>query len=402
MTKKHRIRHVAIGDLKPYAENARTHPESQIKALAEGLREFGFNNPMLVDADLGIIGGHGRLEAAKLAGLKTVPVVVLDHLTPEQVKAYRLADNQLALMGGWDDDLLAAELDALNRADFDLTLTGFDDVVLGALLDGLDSGGTEGDDAVVEPSEDPTTKPGDLYTLGDHRLLCGDATNPEHVAKVLDGEKPNLMVTDPPNGVDYDPEWRNRADRASGVPFGARALGKPVGDDEQVDWSPAWSLFPGNVAYAWSPPGVDSMGHYVALVNAGLEVRALIVWVKSNFPISRGHYHCRHEVCWYTVRKGGTASWIGDRKQNTVWEISKPAKSETGHSTQKPIECMERPIRNHSGDVYDPFVGSGTTVIAAERQHRRCFAIEIDPGYCDVTVRRWEDYTGLKAERIVH
>ena len=390
------IRHVAIDDLKPYAGNPRTHPEGQIKALAEGLREFGFTNPMLVDADLGIIGGHGRLEAAKLAGLKTVPVVVLDHLTPEQVQAYRLADNQLALLGEWDDDFLAAELLALSEVDYDLALTGFDEAMMASLL----ADTSEPDDTVVDPPEDPTTKPGALYTLGEHRLLCGDATNPEHVAKVLNGEKPNLMVTDPPYGVDYDPEWRDRADRASGVPYGARALGRPVGDDRS-DWAEAWAIFDGDVVYQWAPSGPDFIIHGSVLESAGFDIRAILVWRKNIAPISRGHYHHQHEPCLYAVRNGATAHWCGDRKQTTVWDIDKPQKSETGHSTQKPIECMERPIRNHSGDVYDPFVGSGTTIIAAERQRRRCFAIEIDPGYCDVTIRRWEDHTGLKAERII-
>jgi DNA modification methylase len=198
-----------------------------------------------------------------------------------------------------------------------------------------------------------------------HRLLCGDATNADDVAKVLGGAKPHLMVTDPPYGVDYDPDWRNRADRANGKPYGGRAIGLVLNDDRS-DWREAWALFPGDVAYAWHPPGAMQVAHHAALVAAGFEVRMQIIWAKQQFPIGRGNYHVQHEPCWYAVRKSKTAHWQGDRTQSTLWQIDKPVKSETGHGTQKPVECMKRPIENNSkpGDgVYDPFVGSGTTII---------------------------------------
>ena len=209
------------------------------------------------------------------------------------------------------------------------------------------------------------------------------------------------MVTDPPDGVNYDPDWRNRADRANGKPDGARAIGL-VENDERTDWRSAWSLFPGDVAYAWYPAGAMEIDHYNALIAAGFEVRMQIIWVKNRLVIGRGDYHWMHEPCWYAVRKGATAHWGGDRKQTTVWNIDKPHKSETGHSTQKPVECMKRPIENNSSPgqaVYDPFVGSGTTIIAAEMTGRACHAIEISPQYCDVAVTRWQNFTGQTATR---
>ena len=206
------------------------------------------------------------------------------------------------------------------------------------------------------------------------------------------------MVTDPPYGVEYDADWRNKATRADGSPIGASALGEVLNDD-RADWREAWALFPGDVAYVWH---AGSRSHVVAdsLVACGFNLYSLIVWGKNTLVIGRGHYHPKHEPCWYAVRKGKTGHWQGDRKQTTLWEIDKPQKSETGHSTQKPIECMKRPIENNSkpGDgVYEPFSGSGTTIIAAEQTGRRCYAMELSPNYVDVAVRRWQNFTGKRA-----
>jgi DNA modification methylase len=215
---------------------------------------------------------------------------------------------------------------------------------------------------------------------------------------VLGDVKPLLMVTDPPYGVNYDPDWRNRADRANGKPYGARAIGL-VTNDTRSDWREAWALFPGEVAYCWHA-GLHASDTQAAFEACGFELRCQIVWAKSNFAIGRGHYHVQHEPCYYMVRKGGTGHWAGDRKQTTLWQIPKPAKSETGHSTQKPVECMKRPIENNSSPgqaVYEPFSGSGTTIIAAEMTGRACLAIEITPEYVDVAVLRWQAFTGQKA-----
>jgi DNA modification methylase len=245
---------------------------------------------------------------------------------------------------------------------------------------------------------------------GGHRLLCGDATVATDVESVLDGAKPHLMVTDPPYGVNYDPAWRNEAGRAidgttqriaTGTvikPIGARALGK-VENDDRADWSEAWALFPGAVVYVWHA-GTKAGLVQSSLEACGFETRAQIIWAKNNIVISRGHYHAKHEPCWYAVRKGATGHWAGDHKQTTVWNIDKNLKSETGHGTQKPVECMKRPIENNSSPgqaVYEPFSGSGTTIIAAEMTGRAVCAIEVAPAYVDVAVKRWQDFTGKQA-----
>jgi DNA modification methylase len=207
------------------------------------------------------------------------------------------------------------------------------------------------------------------------------------------------MVTDPPYGVNYDPDWRNRADRANGKPYGERAVGL-VSNDERADWRDSYVLFPGDVAYVWHPPGARQVEFFESIVASGFDVRMQIIWAKSHFPIGRGNYHVQHEPCWYAVRKNATAHWSGDRKQTTLWQIDKPQKSETGHSTQKPVECMKRPIENNSSPgqaVYEPFSGSGTTIIAGEMTGRHIYAIELNPAYVDVAVTRWQNFTGATA-----
>ena len=222
-------------------------------------------------------------------------------------------------------------------------------------------------------------------------MLCGDSTKAEDVERLMDGNSPELMVTDPPYGVNYDANWRNEALTKS-----QRATGE-VSNDDRADWTEAYSLWDGKVAYVWHG---DKASPLVGgnLESCGLVLRNLIIWGKNQHAISRGNYHHKHEPCWYAVRKGENAGWIGDRSQMSLWEIDKPRKSETGHSTQKPLECMETPLKNHEGDVYDPFLGSGTTLIAAEKTNRKCYGMELDPKYCDVIVKRWEEFTGKKAE----
>ena len=295
----------------------------------------------------------------------------------------------LSAMADVDSDALA-RLIADAAPPVDLAVM-FPDVDLAGILAPEPEALTDPDDVPELPSE-PVSQRGDVWTLGRHRLMCGDSQDKADVDQLLDGATPRLMVTDPPYGVNYDPSWRDRMGYTAGLARGA------VTNDDEAAWIQAYELFPGDVAYVWMA-SLKINEAYVELAACSLEARALIIWNKSSIVPSRGHYHWKHESCWYAVRKGASAHWQGDRKQSTVWDIAKPQKSETGHSTQKPVECMERPIRNHEGDVYDPFVGSGTTIIAAERQGRACWAMELEPGYVDTSVKRWENYTGGQARR---
>jgi DNA modification methylase len=384
----------AIDTLIPYASNARTHSDEQVAQIAASMREWGWTNPILIDDAGMIIAGHGRVMAARKLGLKDAPVMVASGWTEAQKKAYVLADNQLALNAGWNAELLSTEIKGLDELGFDLTLLGFGD--LGALLADKTEGLTD-PDAVPEVPVDPITVLGDVWLLGKHRLVCGDSTTVEAVDACLNGVKPHLMVTDPPYGVEYDADWRNHTGDSTRT---GRAVGKVLNDDK-ADWSEAWALFPGDVAYVWH---AGNMAHTVAesLIANGLHLRAQIIWNKSNLVIGRGDYHPKHEPCWYAVRKGRPGHYDGGRKQTTVWDIDKPRKSETGHSTQKPVECMKRPIENNSSPgqaVYEPFSGSGTTIIAGEMTGRSIHAIELSPAYVDVAIKRWQDFTGQQATR---
>jgi DNA modification methylase len=335
--------------------------------------------------------------AAKKLGLSDVPAMRAEGWSEAQKRAYVLADNKLALNAGWDNELLRVELDGLRELDFDLSLTGFADLELSTILADKTEGLTDPDET-PEPPVEPVSVLGDVWLLGKHRLVCGSSTEVESVDKALNGVKPHLMVTDPPYGVEYDADWRNKAMRADGSKVGGRAVGKVLNDDK-ADWREAWALFPGDVAYVWH---AGNMAHVVAesLLACDLHIRAQVIWAKSHFAIGRGDYHPQHEPCWYAVRKGKTGHYDGGRKQSTLWQIDKPQKSETGHSTQKPVECMKRPIENNSSAgqaVYEPFSGSGTTIIAAEMTSRCCHAIELNPAYVDVAIERWQNFTGQQA-----
>jgi len=383
----------AIDKPKPYEQNPRKCPDSAIAKVAKSIKEYGFRQPIIVDRDGVIIAGHTRLLASKRLGLKQVPVHVAD-LTPEQAKAYRLADNRVAQETDWDHDLLKLELGDLKELDFDLDLTGFDAPELNRLMQ--DDEEQERAEETPEPPVNPVSALGDVWILGNHRLLCGDSTVASDVDKCLNGVKPHLMVTDPPYGVEYDSSWRENAMPEKNTPNGAR--GK-VSNDDNADWSKAWALFSGNVAYVWH---AGNKAHVVAesLISTGLEIRAQIAWAKHQFVIGRGNYHPGHEPCWYAVREKRNGHWQGDRTQSTLWKIDKPQKSETGHSTQKPIECMRRPICNNSSPgqaVYEPFSGSGTTIMAGELTGRHIYAIELYPQYVDVAVERWQTFTGQQA-----
>ena len=395
-----RVETMPVAALAPYAASARLPPTEQVAQLAASIAEFGFNVPVLVDDAGVLIAGHGRVLAAKALGLQEVPAIRLGHLTEAQARAYRLADNQLALNSTWDESLLAAELRALRTEEFDLGLIGFDGAMLDRLLADAPSeapaaAGGDPDAPAPEPPVAPVTRPGDLWLLGPHRLLCGDSTDAADVARLLDGARPHLMVTDPPYGVNYDPEWRNEA----GVSATMRT-GK-VANDDRADWRAAWALFPGNVAYVWHA-GVHARTVIESLEAAGFAVRSQIVWAKSRFVLGRGDYHWQHEPCLYAVRKGATGHWQGARDQATLWAIANSGDEDaaTVHGTQKPVECMRRPIVNNSavGDaIYEPFCGSGSTIIAAESTERVCYAMELDPRYVDVAVCRWQTFTNRSA-----
>ena len=384
----------SVSALVPYARNSRTHSDAQVAKIASSIREFGFLNPIITDGDNGIVAGHGRVLAAHKLGLPQVPVIEAKHLTKAQRQAYIIADNRLALDAGWDNELLKIELQDLQGEGFNLELTGFELSEIAGFLDKNE--GLTDPDAVPELQPDPVSALGDVWVMGRHRIACGSSTDAHTVEAVLDGVKPHLMVTDPPYGVEYDAAWRD--DRAGKSGQTGTATGKVLNDD-RADWREAWALFPGDVAYVWHA-GLRAREVVESLEACDFVMRAQIIWAKSQLAMSRGHYHFQHEPCWYAVRSKGTGHWSGDRKQTTLWQIPKPQKSETGHSTQKPVECMKRPIENNSSPgqaVYEPFSGSGTTIIAGEMTGRAVYAIELSPQYVDVAVRRWQAFTGMQA-----
>jgi DNA modification methylase len=377
----------APGALKAHPQNSRTHSAQQVEQICASLREFGFTIPLLVDEADTIIAGHGRQLAALKEGLAEVPCLVARGWSEAQKRAYIIADNKLTLNGDWDDAKLREELAALQELDFNLQLTGFSDAELAKLLKVEGLGGGDAD-AVPEPAGPTVARPGDVWVLGAHRIVCGDSTTVEAVTAALGGGRPHLMVTDPPYGVAYDPAWRDGKE-----PRGARRASGKIENDGTADWRGAWALFPGDVAYVWHA-ALRATEVDLSLRDAGFEVRAQIVWDKGRLVLGRGDYQWQHEACWYAVKKGKAGHWAGDRKQTTVWQIPMNWDAETGHAAQKPVLCMLRPIENNSapGDtVYDPFLGSGTTLIACEQTGRACRGIEIAPAHVDIAILRWQD-----------
>jgi DNA modification methylase len=385
-----------LGQIIPYARNPRRN-EKAIATVAASIAEFGWRQPIVVDEGMVVLAGHTRLAAAQQLGLETAPVHVAKGLSEAQARAFRIMDNRSGENAEWDNELLGLELGDLLDAEFDLGLTGFTDEELNALINGLAEDGTgpqEGEDDIPEPPEDPVSRLGDLWILGNHRLLCGDATVATDVERVLDGVKPLLLVSDPPYGVEYDPSWRNQTGAAK-----TKRTGKVLNDD-RADWREAWALFPGDVAYVWHG-ALHAAEVAESLEVSGFNIRSQIIWAKDRLVLSRGDYHWQHEPCWYAVKKTGKGHWAGDRKQTTLWQITnKDQDAKTVHGTQKPVECMRRPILNNSSPgqaVYEPFMGSGTTLIAAETTGRLCMGIELNPAYVDVAVDRWQQFTGLAA-----
>lgn len=399
---------VSISSLLPYARNARTHDEAQVAQLAASIKEFGFNNPILIADDNSIVAGHGRLAAARKLGLAEVPVVRLSHLSDTQRKAYILADNRLALNAGWDNDLLKLELEELTTDGVDLEMLGFSKEELDGLLNALEP--TEGltdEDAVPEPPEEPITKPGDIWILGKHRLMCGDSTSMDHLATLTAGALVDMWITDPPYNVDMtaknkmlEKAGKARKDKAS---FGIE--NDSMSDNEfrqflRDSYTAANSVMkPGAVFYIWFAD-VETHNFTGALKDAGWPLRQMLIWKKSSIVIGRKDYHFKHEPCLYGWKEGAAHLWAADRKQTTILEFDKPSRNGE-HPTMKPVALFEYQMLNNTkgGDiVLDSFGGSGTTLIAAEKNGRIAYLMELDPKYCDVIVKRWEDFTGKKAE----
>jgi DNA modification methylase len=388
-----RVEYWPIDRLIPSARNARTHSAAQVAEIAGSIRTFGFTNPLLVGEDADVVAGHGRLAAARLLGLAEVPVIPLRNLDDVERRQLMLADNRIALNAGWDAEMLKLELTDLGKLGADLKILGFSEQEL-ALALGATGAGLVPEDEVPGLGEVAISRPGDVWLLGPHRVGCGDCRDASTVAAVLGGTLPQLMVTDPPYGVEYDPEWRHRR----GVNHSAKK-GKIL-NDEIADWAPARGLFPGEIAYVWHG-ALRSSIVAESLFKSGFAIRAQIIWAKERLVMSQGDYHWQHEPCWYAVRKKG--NWTGDRKQTTLWSIPSGSQdAETRHATQKPVECMRRPMLNNSSPgqaIYEPFLGSGTTLIAAQSCLRVCFAIEIDPLFVDLAIRRWQAFTGEPAKR---
>jgi DNA modification methylase len=388
-----KIESIRVADLSLDPSNVRKHSRRNLDAIKASLRKFGQQKPIVIDAKGIVLAGNGTLTAAQELGWTEISATRTE-LTGVEATAFAIADNRTAELAEWDeklDEVLKSLLDAGQ----DLADLGFTEQELAKISSDLVGDSEVDAEPQIDKADELRAKwgvePGQLWQMGEHRIACGDSTSAEVVARLLGDEKPHLMVTDPPYGVEYDASWRQDA----GVAGAGAATGKVMNDD-RADWTEAWELFGGDVCYVWH---ADKFSPVVArsLETNKFQMRALIVWAKSQHTFGRGDYHSQHEPCWYAVRKGAVGHYNGDRTQSTLWEIDKPQKSETGHSTQKPIECMERPIRNNSnpGDlIYEPFSGSGTTIIACERTKRKCRAIELSPAYVAVALQRWADATG--------
>ena len=386
--------------LVPYARNARTHSDAQVAQIAASIAEFGFTNPILAGSDGVIVAGHGRLAAAQKLGLEMVPVVVLDHLTSTQRRALVIADNRIAENAGWDDELLRVELEALQVEGFDLDLTGFDADALAELLAGdePDGEGETDDDAVPEVSETPVSRPGDVWLLGGHRLLCGDATVAASYRTLLDGELVDMVFTDPPYNVNYANSAKDKM-RGKDRAILNDNLGDGFYDFLLAALTPTIAHCRGGIYVAMSSSELDVL--QAAFRAAGGKWSTFIIWAKNTFTLGRADYQRQYEPILYGWPEGAQRHWCGDRDQGDVWSIKKPQKNDL-HPTMKPVELVERAIRNSSRPgnvVLDPFGGSGTTLIAAEKAGRLARLIELDPKYVDVIVRRWQDWTGKQATR---
>jgi DNA modification methylase len=384
--------------LVPYARNPRTHTQEQVAQIAASIAEFGFVNPVLVGADGVIIAGHARVIAARKLGMGEVPVIVLDHLTPAQRRALVIADNRLAENAGWDEEMLRVELEALREDDFHLDLLGFEDAEIEALLAQPDEAftGDTDDDAVPEAPEAAVTIPGDVWLLGDHRLLCGDATQIEAVEKVLTGGLANMVFSDPPYNVNYGATMKDKL----------RGKKRKIANDDLGDGFESFlrdactnilAVTKGAIYICMSSSELHTL--YRAFTEAGGHWSTFIIWAKNTFTMGRSDYQRQYEPILYGWKEGTDHYWCGARDQGDVWFVKKPVANDL-HPTMKPVELIVRALRNSSKSrdtVLDPFAGSGSTLIACEKTGRQARLIELEPRYVDVAVKRWQEFTGKRA-----
>jgi DNA modification methylase len=382
----------AIDQLTEYTQNARTHSDAQVEQIVASIREFGFVNPILIGTDNGIIAGHARLRAARKLGLQEVPVIVLAHLTSNQQRALAIADNQLPLNAGWDEEILRLELAALREEDFDVQLLGFDDRELERLL--AEQATTEefaDADALPAVPRVPVTQPGDLWVLGDHRLLCGDATRREAIDTVVSSTAVDMVFTDPPYNVAY------QGKTAAKLKIRNDALGEKFYEFLRQASMNLMAVCHGGIYICMSSSQLHTL--HRAFGDAGGHWSTFLIWAKHHFTLGRSDYQRQYEPILYGWPKGVEHYWCGARNEGDVWFISRPA-SNREHPTAKPVELVERAVANSSkigATVLDPFAGSGSTLIACQRRKRRARLIEIDPRYVDVICRRWQQFSGKSA-----
>ena len=388
-----KITYVKRDSLIPYVNNSRTHDNNQVKQIASSIKEFGFTNPVLIDENKGIIAGHGRLLAADLLGLDEVPTITLEGLSEAQRKAYVIADNQLALNAGWDLDSLKVEIDRLTELNFDVDLLGFDDDFLASLLDEPTEGLTD-EDAVPDAPENPVTVEGDVWILGNHRLMCGDSTSIDSLELLCDHNLVDMWLTDPPYNVSYTGKTKDAL----------QIKNDAMSDDNfrqflTDSYSAADAVMKqGAVFYIWHAD-LEGYNFRGAAQDIGWKVRQCLIWKKHSLVMGRQDYHWRHEPCLYGWKEGASHLWAANRKQTTILEFDRPSRSKD-HPTTKPVDLFEYQILNNtkgSDIVLDSFAGSGTTIIACEKNNRKAMCMELDPKYCDVIIKRWEEFTGKQA-----
>jgi len=399
-----KIEQVKLDALIPYARNSRTHSDAQVAQIAASIKEFGFTNPVLIDETGSIIAGHGRVMAARKLAITDVPSIRLTHLTDAQKKAYVIADNKLALNAGWDDEMLAVELTDLKDMGFDLDLTGFSTDEIEALLAPTGTEGLTDEDAVPEVPEAPVTVLGDVWLLGKHRVMCGDSTSIDAVEKLMDGQKADMVFTDPPFNVGVAGGTRDARDKKN-YRSGEIIKNDALQDGDFLQFltdafaTMALVIKDGAAVYV-AHSDKEAFNFALAFRNAGFITRQIIIWAKQSFVFGRSDYHPQHEPILYGWKDGAAHNFYGERNQSTVWNIDRPMRSEKEHPTQKPIALVEKAIFNSSKSedlLFEPFGGSGSTLIACEKTGRINRSMELDPKYCDVIVQRWQEFTGQTA-----